>query len=186
MIYICSDWHFNHNKPFVYEPRGFSSVDEMNNEIVLRHNTIVNNEDEVYCLGDCCLGGTTALESSKELIERLNGKIYIITGNHCSNNRINMYKSCHNVIEVFNYVHVIKYHKYIFYLSHFPTLTSNYDVNEPLRKRIINICGHSHTTNPFADFDKGLIYHAEMDSHNCYPVKLDDIIEEIKTKIKEY
>ena len=72
-----------------------------------------------------------------------------------------------------------------FYLSHYPTLTSNLDSNEPLKARVINLCGHSHTQDRWADWDKGLIYHVEMDAHNCYPVLLDDIIEEIKNKVEE-
>lgn len=45
---------------------------------------------------------------------------------------------------------------------------------------MINLCGHAHTTNPFADMDKGLIYHVELDAHGCYPISIDDIIEDIK------
>ena len=30
MIYFTSDLHFNHDRDFVYVPRGFQSVDEMN------------------------------------------------------------------------------------------------------------------------------------------------------------
>jgi hypothetical protein len=29
------------------------------------------------------------------------------------------------------------------------------------------------------------MYHVGVDSHNCYPVNLDDIIEEMKAKVKE-
>ena len=33
--------------------------------------------------------------------------------------------------------------------------------------------------------DKGIIYHCELDAHNCYPVCIDTIIEDIKNYIKE-
>ena len=55
-IYITSDWHFNHNKNFIYEKRGFSSIQEMNEAIITYHNQCVNYNDIVYCLGDCLLG----------------------------------------------------------------------------------------------------------------------------------
>ena len=31
--------------------------------------------------------------------------------------------------------------------------------------------------------DKGLVYHVEVDAHNCYPISIDDIVTEIKTFI---
>ena len=31
MIYLTSDLHFNHSREFIYKPRGFNSVEEMNN-----------------------------------------------------------------------------------------------------------------------------------------------------------
>ena len=180
-IWICSDWHFNHDKPFVWQYRGFSSVEEMNQEIIRRHNEIVSEEDEVYILGDCCMGSD--LKTNKELISCLHGQKYFIIGNHCTTHRVEMYKE---LGEVLGYATMLKYKKYSFYLSHYPSITGNFDYDKPLRQQVISLCGHSHTQNPFADIDKGLIYHCELDSHNCYPILLDDIIEEMKAKNKEY
>lgn len=184
-IYFSSDFHFNHNKEFVWKARGYSSVEEMNNVIIDKFNSLISPEDDAYILGDLCLGGADNLDKSKECIENLNGKIHIILGNHCTNNRIKMYKQCKNVEEVIGYAYMLKYNKYHFYLSHYPTLTSNLDDDKPLKARVISLCGHSHATDRWADWDKGLIYHVEVDAHNCYPVLLDDIIEEIKIKYKE-
>lgn len=183
-IWLCSDWHFNHNKKFVWGKRGFSSIEEMNEEIIRRHNSVVRPDDDVYVLGDLCLGGADSGDANKALIERLNGRIHIVSGNHCTNPRIEMYRTCANVVEINLFSQMIKYKKQYFYLSHFPTLTANYDDDRPFRQLIVNICGHSHTDNPFADFDKGLIYHVEMEAHNCYPVLLDKIIEDIKGALK--
>ena len=72
-------------------------------------------------------------------------KIHIITGNHCTNPRIEMYGTCANVVEVIKHATVLKYHKQHFYLSHYPTLTANKDEDRPLKEKAINICGHSHT-----------------------------------------
>ena len=55
-IWIISDTHFNHNKEFLYSPRGFNSVEEMNHAIVTLWNECVNDDDIVYHLGDVCLG----------------------------------------------------------------------------------------------------------------------------------
>jgi calcineurin-like phosphoesterase family protein len=118
-------------------------------------------------------------------IRRLNGNIFIIGGNHCTANRIKLYDNIRPDIHYLGLAHRIKYRGYNFYLSHYPTLTSNNDNDKPLKARIISLCGHSHITDPFYDWDKGLIYHVELDAHNCCPILIDDIIEEIKTKINK-
>lgn len=79
MIFLCSDWHFSHDKEFVWKDRGFNSVGEMNTEIVKRHNLIVTDDDDVYVLGDLCLG--MDYDANKVLIESLKGKIHIVLGN---------------------------------------------------------------------------------------------------------
>ena len=66
MIWITSDWHFNHDQEFVWEARGFDSVEDMNAEIVKRHNSLVQSDDDVYVLGDLCMSGK--LEENKALI----------------------------------------------------------------------------------------------------------------------
>ena len=43
-----------------------------------------------------------------------------------------------------------------------------------------------HTTNKWLDWDKGLIYHVEVDAHNFFPVSLDTILNEIDEKRKGY
>ena len=50
---------------------------------------------------------------------------------------------------------------------------------------MISLCGHSHSQDAFADWDKGLIYHVELDAHNNFPVSIDSIIKDIKNKIKQ-
>jgi calcineurin-like phosphoesterase family protein len=181
-IWLTSDWHFNHDKPFIYEPRGFTNIEEMNETIIKIHNSMVDYDDDVYCLGDCMLGDN---ELGLKCIKSLKGKIHIIRGNHCTDTRIELYKTCDNVIEVLGYANILKYMGYHFYLSHYPTLTSNYDDNKLLKRRVINLCGHSHTKDKFIDMDKGLIYHVELDAHQNKPVLIDDIIEDIKNYIKE-
>ena len=81
MIYITSDLHFNHDKSFIYQPRGFSSVEEMNNQIIKNWNEIITGNDEVYILGDLMLGDT---DKGIELFNQLNGIKHLIKGNHDS------------------------------------------------------------------------------------------------------
>ena len=59
MIYLSSDLHFNHNKPFIYADRGFSSVDEMNTVIIHNFNSVLTHQDDLYLLGDTLMGNTS-------------------------------------------------------------------------------------------------------------------------------
>jgi calcineurin-like phosphoesterase family protein len=183
-IFVCSDLHFNHDRQFVWGARGFSSVEEMNEAIIERHNSNVSPEDEVYICGDLCLGGCVEgiAARNQTLIERLNGRIHIILGNHDTPARIEMYRMCKNVVEVV-YATMIHYRGYHFYLSHFPTLTANLE-KESLKQCTINLFGHTHSMDPFYN-DMPFMYNIAMDAHNCYPTLLDDAIEHMKLKVKE-
>ena len=180
-IYITSDLHFEHDKSFIYLPRGFNSIEEHDKTIIRNWNSIINSYDDVYILGDLILGNT---ESGIKKIKQLNGNLHIIRGNHDTNNRIKEYFKIDNIKSYLGYSNILKYKKYIFYLSHYPSITSNYDEDKQLYKQIINLCGHSHCNDRFQDMEKGLIYHCELDAHNCKPILIDKIIEDIQ-KYKE-
>ena len=181
MIYFTSDWHFCHNKPFIYESRGFKSIEEMNEIIIENHNRVVKEEDIIYCLGDCMLNDN---QKGMECINRLNGHKKIILGNHCTSARIELYKTLPNT-EVLGYADIIKYNGYHFYLSHYPTITSNHDEDRPLKQIILNLHGHTHDRRKFYQ-DNPTMYNVALDAHNNTPVSIDQIIEDIKAKREEY
>lgn len=184
MIYVTSDLHLSHSKDFIYKPRGYETVEEMNKDLIHKYNSIVTDNDEVYILGDLCLGGADSLTNNFKMLSQLNGKIHIVLGNHDTSTRCKMYETLPQVVSI-SYAEMIQYHKYHFYLSHYPTLTANLDDGKPLRARTINLCGHSHATNPFADWEKGCIYHCEVDAHDRFPVSLDTIIKDMKHRVLE-
>ena len=178
MIWLTSDYHFGHNKDFIWKARGFSSVEEMNQEIIKRHNSIVKPDDDVYCLGDLMLSDN---EAGIKCFCSLNGKFHLVRGNHCTDKRWTVYATLPNVVELKNAIY-LKHNKQHFYLSHYPTITSNHDYEKPLAQRLLNLCGHSHTKDKWQDIDKGYIYHVEVDAHDCYPVSLDTILQDFRTE----
>ena len=184
-IFLTSDLHFNHDREFIWKVRGFSSVNEMNEEIITRFNSRVSRNDDVYILGDLSLGGGTpdVLETNRKLIERLNGRIHVLLGNHDTPRRAEMYVSCANVVGEVQWADMLHYQGYHFYLSHFPTLTGNLE-KESLKQCTCNLFGHTHQTSNF-HLDMPFMYHVGVDSHNCYPVLIDDIIKEMKAKVRE-
>lgn len=180
MVWFTSDLHLGHNKPFLYEPRGFKNIQEHDNAIIENWNKIIRPNDKVYVLGDLMLNDN---EAGIEKIKQLKGQIYVVRGNHDSEVRVNLYNNCNNIIKVTE-GQFLRYGKYHFYLSHYPTLCSNFDNEKPLKTRMISLCGHSHSQDAFANWDKGLIYHVELDAHNNFPVSIDSIIKDIKNRIK--
>lgn len=178
-IFLSSDYHFFHDKEFIYKPRGFNSIEEMNQTILDNHNKIIDSDDDVYLLGDLLLGGPNKLDEGLELINKLNGKLHLVRGNHCTDKRWAAFKECSNVVEQQNAIY-LKYMGYHFFMTHYPTITSNNDYDKPLKARTLNLCGHTHTQDRWLDKDKGYIYHCELDAHNNTPVSMDYIIEEFK------
>lgn len=156
----------------------------MNETIVERWNKTVKSGDQVFFLGDIALSDT---EGAIPYIKRLNGEIIWLRGNHDTTNRIQAVLSeCHNISMLAradwasSYATVVKDGKWRFYLSHYPTITTNH---EEWRK-VANLCGHSHTKDKWADWDKRC-YHVEMDAHDCYPVNLEQIRADLKAKRQE-
>ena len=175
MIYFTSDTHFCHNRPFLYEPRGFKSIEEHDETIVTKWNSIVKPEDEVYHLGDVMLIDN---EKGIKYLKSLNGKIHLILGNHCTDTRIELYKTCPNIVSI-DYAKEIKIGKYYFFLCHYPVLVHNYDDY----KKIWNIHGHTHSKEKFSE--NMHCYNACLDAHDNYPVSLERILEDVQNKKME-
>lgn len=177
-IYLTSDLHLGHDREFIWKVRGFNSIEEMNEAYVSRWNETVSNEDEVYVLGDLMLGSTDNIE----YLKKLNGRIHIVYGNHDTDSRKLLYKTLPNVVET-AWAIKIGYRKYHFFMTHFPSMTGNLE-KESLKQMTLNLYGHTHQRTNFYE-DRPYMYHVGVDSHNGYPVLLDDIIEEMKEKVKE-
>lgn len=77
--YFTSDPHFGHANVIRYCGRPFANADEMDEALVKNWNAVVGKEDSVYLLGD-----VTFRNKAKTLVllYRLNGKIFLIRGNH--------------------------------------------------------------------------------------------------------
>lgn len=178
-IFFTSDTHFCHQPNFLWKPRGFTSVDEMNEAIVERWNNVVRPGDTVYHLGDTILNDN---EKGIEYFKRLNGDIFLIWGNHDTSNRMNaLFEACSYKIIGGWYAYMIKYKKFSIYLSHYPTLTANYD-EKYLNQHVINLHGHTHQQTNFLYPNNPFMYHVGVDSHNCTPVHIDEIVSEIRQR----
>ena len=178
-IFLTSDTHFGHDREFIWKARGFNSVQEMNEAYIERWNSVVSDNDDVYVLGDLMLGDNNA---GIECINRLKGRIHIVCGNHDTPTRRSLYIKQPNVWS-YEWALMLPYKKYHFFMTHFPCLTGNLE-KESLKQMTLNLYGHTHQKTNFYE-DRPYMYHVGVDSHNGYPVLLDDIIQEMKDKVKE-
>ena len=78
-VWFTSDTHFWHENIIRFCNRPFSSIQEMNEELIRRWNETVPEEGVVFHLGDFAFGRA---KEWNEVMFRLNGKIYLILGNH--------------------------------------------------------------------------------------------------------
>ena len=180
-IFITSDTHFCHVKDFLWKPRGFNSVEEMNETIIERWNHTVKPNDRVIHLGDTMLNDNG---KGIECLKRLHGEICLVYGNHDLPTRQKLIESeCPNII-ILGYAHVFKYGKMNIYLSHYPTLTANFD-EKHFSQHVINFHGHTHQQTNWLQPDNPFMYHVGMDSHNCTPIHIEEAITNVRNKWNE-
>ena len=88
-IFLISDTHFNHANILKFTNLAgqqtrpeFGNLDEMNEHIIDRWNSVVGENDLVYHLGDVYFGKQNNEASNRSILRRLKGKKHLILGNH--------------------------------------------------------------------------------------------------------
>lgn len=188
-IFFTSDTHFCHTAKFLWEPRGFSSTEEMNEALIENWNKTVPEGQNiiVYHLGDIALSDT---EAAIPYIKCLHGKIKWLRGNHDSDARVKrILEECHNVVSCdedseLPWAYVMKDGKRRIYMSHYPTLTSNYD-DKHFSQHIFSLHGHTHQQKNWLDLKNPFLYHVGLDSHNNAPVAYEEIMTDIRQRWNE-
>ena len=178
-IFFTSDTHFNHDREFVYSPRGFKTIQEMNGTLVKNWNETVGNDDDIYVLGDFFLG--TDFNCIQEVLNKLNGRIHLVTGNHDTPSKITEYTSWNNIVEIADALR-IRYKKREFFLCHYPVLTAS--LEQDPNKAVINLFGHTHSKDKFYE-DRPYMYNVAVDANDNKPVEIEEILTAFNNKVKE-
>lgn len=144
MRYYISDLHFFH--PEMNERmdcRGFADQESMHAYMIRRWNEKVRPVDEVIVLGDFSMGKG---KETNELLEQLNGKVYLIRGNH--DRFLNDRKFNNNLLGWVKDYEELKDNKRKVILSHYPVFCYNgqYRLDGEGNPRSYMLYGHVHNS----------------------------------------
>ena len=172
-IWLTSDTHFNHLNILKYEPnsRPFQNIEDMNEAIISNWNSVVQEDDTVYVLGDFFMGKLTDIDN---ILSRLKGKITLIRGNHDDKKRIHKYEEYGITVKDIEY---ISYKGRFFILCHFPIASPEFiEMVRRDNSEVIICYGHIHSNAP-----KGYVdgtYHIGMDTNGLTPISIQQVWDE--------
>lgn len=180
-VWFTSDTHFYHDKVIGYSDRPFADVEEMNEAMIERWNSVVHRDHIVFHLGDFCFGSP---EQWNRVLDRLKGRIILVLGNHDQH-------MDEEVMKRFEMVAVqmrIQIESQKIYLNHFPYLCysgENYGAWQ--------LFGHIHTNpNNHNIIDQRRLsvlqptqYDVGVDNNNFTPISYRQIQEKIRNQISE-
>lgn len=174
-VYFISDLHLFHENVIKSDNRPFDTVEQMHEYIISQWNSVVKETDIVFLMGDLCFKNW---RFGKEIVHKLNGKIYYILGNH---DTINDMKKMERFIDILDYVELSinlgnNNRKHLI-LMHYPILSWNRK-----KRGSYMIHGHCHGNIDNTKFTKkNLVKDIGCMTNDYKPYSIHDII-----KIMDY
>lgn len=170
-IFVSSDHHFGHKNilKFCPESRPFESVEEHDEQLIVRHNAVVKSTDDVYFLGDF---GFCPADRILRILKRMNGTKHFIFGNH--DKQMRRAAQAHNSDISKEFVWMKDYHemnvgKQAIIMFHYPIHSWN-----KMHHGSLHFYGHTHSGIP--ELFSGRAKDIGVDSNNCYPWNIDDLV----------
>ena len=179
-IFFTSDTHFFHERIIVYSKRPWNTVEQMNEGIIKNWNNVIGKNDTVYHLGDVAMGGAKRASELASILNRLNGNIRLISGNHDD------YVLKSPCVERFEWVkdyHEVKYTspshgKRKFVLMHYPLLTWNSSGRKTKGGKAYSVQLHGHCHGNVDMINQGTTRKdVGVDSNGYAPVWIENIVE---------
>lgn len=176
MKYYIADTHFYHEGILdKMDKRGFETVEAMNEYMIAKWNAKVRKCDEVIILGDFCWGKT---EQVNALLERLNGYLFLIRGNHdyyLNNKNFNIER----FIWVRSYSEIYDNKRKVV-LCHYPILCYNgqYRWNKQGMPVTYMLHGHVHDTH-----DQRLVEQFRAVTETCTAFSIDGIMRQLPCNV---
>ena len=180
-VFFTSDTHFYHSNIINFCGRPFKSVEVMNETLIANWNSVVGPDDIVFHLGDFCLGGSAEWTN---ILNRLNGKIYLIVGNHDIKNLRQGYYSHFEHIAMQMHIEVGKQK---IYLNHCPFLCYGGAYRDTWQ-----LFGHVHTSKQNTGIDAPRLhmlfptqYDVGVDNNNFTPVSFEQVRRIIEKQVEQ-
>ena len=178
-LFFTSDTHFGHRNIIKYCQRPFSCIEEMDDALIANWNRVVGKDDTIFHLGDFAMGGSA--EWSR-LLQKLNGKIYLILGNH----DLKTIGAGFSRLEGVAMQMLINVKGQIIYLNHYPFLCYG-----GAYRNTWQLYGHVHTCHANRGLDvprlKMLMpmqYDVGVDNNNYRPVSFEQVKKIIRNQIE--
>lgn len=181
-IWFTSDTHFGHQNIIHFCKRPFSSIEEMDITLIENWNNKVSPNDIIFHLGDFAFAPTNRW---KELLTILNGKKYLVLGNH----DVKRWPG-DTIMSQFEDValkKIIKIDNQLVYLDHYPYLCYAGTYNN-IESSVIQLFGHVHS-GPRQKIGKDnerlqhlfpYQYDVGVDNNEFSPVSYEEIISKLK------
>ena len=180
MVLFTGDDHLGHENAIQLCDRPFSSVEEMNSEIIRLWNERVNGNDTVFILGDMFFRCNYA----EDILKQLKGKKRLIIGNHDSS-WLNKFDVSRYFISIDEYYYGSDGER-TFLLCHRPQITYRHEN----RNNMYMIHGHIHnrTTMDYWPLlcSRERVLNAGVDINGFRPVTFDELYENNQRFKQEY
>ena len=162
MYWFTADTHFGHAKILQYCNRPFDTIEEHDDEIIDRFNSMVSEDDIIVFAGDICWENNYR-EANRKYLQHINGTHIYLNGSHdhwlpSSTRRIwrkridgQLIVVCHFAMRLWESSHFNTWHVY----------------------------GHSHGHLP----GQGKSFDIGVDSHNFYPWSWNEIVKEMEQRL---
>ncbi len=160
--FVIADTHFGEENNLTYFNRPFKDVDDMNEGMVRRWNSVVMPEETVFHLGDV---------GDPSYVKRLNGHKILIMGNHDRKHSMDFWREA-GFDEVYRFP--ILYNDFIL-LQHEPPVY----INEELPYAWIY--GHVHSFDTYETLTKRTCC-VSVERWNYTPVDINEIINKMKER----
>lgn len=178
--FLTADHHFGHRNLLRFQDKDgmyfrgdrFSSVEEMDAEMVRLWNETVGTQDKVYHLGDVVMGDRVR---DFEILRQLNGRKVLIKGNH-DRAKLKVYAEHFKDVRATHLLETGSWPCTHLVLSHVP-------LNQfSLKRGWTNIHGHTHSNGS----PKGPYVSVCVEKHDYRPVEFNRVVELAHEAIKKY
>lgn len=178
MVLFTGDNHLGHENSIPLCNRPYSTIEQMNSEMIQLWNERVTGNDTVYILGDMFFRCNYA----EDILKQLHGKKHLIIGNHDSS-WLTKFDATKYFVSINNYLEVSDGQRGLV-LCHYPLVTWKH------QKRTYMIHGHIHN-DTISDYwpllcSRDRILNAGVDINGFRPVTFDELYENNQRFKQEY